>query len=527
VTSAGAWLRRFVVALVSCGLGPACHREPPVATALEVAGNAERGRGDAWEAAVFGATFAVGDTLRTGGGAHARLALLGGAVVRVGERAHLRFQRGTVVGQRTPDIAVELGSAEVEVDEIASGLSIVTAVGPTRLERGAHVRVQADGQSASLEVVVGRAVMLDGAQEVAIDAGHGVRIRLGSTEIERFAFKVGEAVVEERAPRGVEAAPPSTALVAATAGPDAGAAVVAAQDAPAAVSPRGDEAPTSLGPHADKGRADISIVAGESATVHDGRTTAAVRLRLDGVCAGEVIVELGGQGHHHERLVGSHAVVLRLAAGTLPYRVSCASDGIRAATRASGVLSLHRDNGYVPLARRAPVNVIDADGRRYTVLFQTRLPQLTLAWPAAPAGRMELHLESTSGERVIDAASPQRPLPSGTVQEGTYTFWYRAPDGKQSPKTTLSVRFDNAAPTAQFFRTSPGAGEAPAGAVAVDGITVEGAKVSVGGEPLAVDGRGRFRTEARPLEGDDAVAVRLEHPRTGIHYYVRRRAAAR
>jgi len=163
------------------------------------------------------------------------------------------------------------------------------------------------------------------------------------------------------------------------------------------------------------------------------------------------------------------------------------------------------------------------------VLFQTRLPQLTLAWPSAPpdASGLELHLESAAGERVIDSANAKRPLPSGTVQEGTYTFWYRAPGGKQSPKTTLSVRFDNAAPTAQFFRTRAVGDAGPQGAIPVDGVTVDGAKVSVAGQPLAVDGHGRFRIDAAPLEGDQAVAVRLEHPRTGIHYYVRRRTDAR
>jgi len=175
------------------------------------------------------------------------------------------------------------------------------------------------------------------------------------------------------------------------------------------------------------------------------------------------------------------------------------------------------------------VNVIDADGRRYTVLFQTRLPELTLAWPAGPHGAtgLELHLDSGTGERVVQSASPTRPLPAGSVKEGTYTFWYRTPDGKESPKTTLSVRFDNAAPTAQFFRTPADAGKSPHGGIAVDGVTVEGAKVSVGGQPLAVDVHGRFRVEAAPMDGDDAIAVRLEHPRTGIHYYVRRRSDVR
>jgi hypothetical protein len=267
-------------------------------------------------------------------------------------------------------------------------------------------------------------------------------------------------------------------------------------------------------------------VAGESATLHDGRPPLAVRVRFEQLCPGEAVLELGGHGHRIERLAGTRAVVLRLGPGTRPYRVRCAGDGSKAAPRATGVLSLRRDTGYVPLPRRAPVNVIDADGRRYTVLFQTRLPQLTFAWPrAAGATGLELHLESTAGDRVLPVASPSRPLPSGTLQEGTYTWWYSASDGKQSPKTTVSIRFDNAAPTAQFFRVPTDApGDRPRGSIPVDGVTVEGARVSVGGEPLSLDGRGRFHAEVAPQAGDDAVAVRLEHPRSGVHYYVRRRS---
>jgi len=486
--------RRFLaVAAVSLGLtlGTACRRQPTVATALEVAGIAERASGGgAWSAALPGTTFAIGDTLRTGTASRARLGLPGGGVIRVGENARLRFQRGALVGQQAPDIAVDLGSAEVE--EPASELSIVTLLGPARVERGARVRVRADGQTTSLEVVVGRAVMLESGQEVAVDAGHGVRIHIGNPEIQRFAFRVGDAVVEAEGPSRAAAA---GAADAGTAPPVAAADEAAGADGAA----RGAEPPAGPGPaagdegprpaHAETGRADITLTAGESATVHDGHPSAAIRLRTDAVCPDrEAIVELGGHGHHHERFSGAEAVVVRLKPGSRSYTVRCASDGARAKPRASGVLSLHRDTGDVPLARRAPLDVIDADGRHYTVLFQTRLPLLTLAWPAAPGdAQLELHLASSDGERVVDSASPRRPLPAGTFREGTYTFWYRAADGKQSPKTSVSVRFDNAAPTAQFFRAPSGTGNGSPRAIAVDGVTVDGAKVSVGGQPVAVD----------------------------------------
>jgi hypothetical protein len=506
----------IAIAVLTLGLfASGCHRETPVATMLELAGMAERGVGDAWAGAVPGTAFFVGDALRTGAAARARLTLTGGGVIRVGENARIRFQRGAIVGQKSPDLAVELGSAEV--DETASDFSIVTAIGPARVLRGTSLRVRADGGTASLEVLVGRAVMMEAGREVAIEPGRGVRIRLGSAEIEQFALTVGPALVEEETEKTAAPAPAAPAAV-----PDA----AAARADDAREEPR--RAARADAAHPDTSRADLTVRAGESATVHDGRAEAAVRLRFQGLCPGDAIVELSGQGHRRERFAGAAAVVLRLKPGTRSYRVRCDGQDSRAEPRASGVLSFRRDTGDVPLPRRAPVDVIDADGRRYTVLFQTRLPQLTLAWPGAPAGanRLQLHVESSSGERVIESANPRRPLAAGTIAEGTYTFWYRADSGAQSPKTTVSIRFDNAAPTAQFFRTGP-SDKGARGAIAVEGVTVAGAKVSVGGQPLEVDGRGRFRTEARPLDGDEAVAVRLEHPRTGVHYYVRRPAGAR
>jgi len=523
-----------VAALLLLG-NVACRRDVEVARALAVEGTAERDHAGDVQAVTSGVTFTVGDTLRTGGASQVRLGLMAGGVIRVGERARLRFQSGATIGREAPEIAVELGSAEVE--ETTSEMAIVTALGPARVARGARVRVRADGQTASLEVVVGRAVVLEAGHEVSIEAGQGVRIKIGTPEIQRFALKVGEAIVEERPPRTGDGDGGGTDRAdseAASAGhlgrgsrPAEQAAGGGAGPARTLAQPSGD-GPSSAGA-GPGGRADLTLAAGESATVHVGRPPASVRLRFDGICPGDSVVELGGgPGHPLTRIAGSGSAVLHLAAGTRSYRVRCGNDGAREAPRAAGTLTVRRDTGYVPLTRRAPVNVIDADGRKYTVLFQTRLPQLTLAWPGAPAARepVELHVESSTGERVV-AASPSHPLPAGTVQEGTYTLWYRTSDGTQSPKTTLSVRFDNAAPTAQFFRAPAVEEERAPGAIPVDGVTVEGAKVTVGGEPLAIDAHGRFRGEAKPLEGDDAVAVRLEHPRLGIHYYVRRPAEVR
>jgi hypothetical protein len=204
--------------------------------------------------------------------------------------------------------------------------------------------------------------------------------------------------------------------------------------------------------------------------------------------------------------------------------VRCSGDTRSEKPRAAGLLTVKLDSGNIPLSRRAPVNVLDADGRRYTVLFQSRLPALTLAWGGAPpaAHHLELHVESSAGERQFETTAARHVLPSGALPEGTYTWWYATDEGRLSPRTTVTIRFDNAAPTAQFFRAAEAAEPAAPGAIPIDGVTMEGAKVTAAGQPVPVDDHGRFRVAVAPLSGDDAVAVRLEHPRTGVHYYVRR-----
>jgi len=116
-------------------------------------------------------------------------------------------------------------------------------------------------------------------------------------------------------------------------------------------------------------------------------------------------------------------------------------------------------------------------------------------------------------------------LPSGALSEGEHIWWFSTPDGRQSAKTVVAILFDNTAPTAQFFRTDKN--KSSAGIVSVDGVTVQGARVSASGKAFALDERGRFRDSVAPLAGDDAVAVRIEMPRGEAHCYVRRREEMR
>jgi len=510
------WVGRVALAALAALAGvvsPACSRKgESVAALIEAQGSVERNdTAEAWTAATPGHVFAVGDSMRTGAASQARLRLTNGTVIRVLEHARIRFARGSLPTKRGADLNVELGSAEVET--ATEEMAVVTALGVARLERGARVRVSSDGGRASLEVVVGRAVLLGRGSELTVDQGQGARLNAGDSNPERYELVMGAPVVEPSAPPPAPPPPP----------------VEAAAPAPAlALPPPPVVEDHGAASRAARAHADVTLEAGDSGTLHVGGRSLSLRLAFDRVCTDEATVEVKN-GHEHHKLGATGALVLKLRPGPVHYSLRCAGDPRSAKPRATGSLTIKRDGGDAPVPRRAPVNALDADGRRYTVLFQTRLPALTLGWAAAPtgAGGLSLHVESPSGEQTFPSPTASRQLPSGALAEGSYVWWYATSDGRTSPKTTVTIRFDNAAPTAQFFSKRSGAEPAPPGQVSVDGVTIDGAKVSAGGRTLAVDEHGRFRATVAPLSGDDAVIVRLDHPRTGVHYYVRQLASRR
>ena len=494
-----------IVALgVVVGFAAACARRgDPVATAVETQGTVQRNDGSAdWKAADVGTAFFIGDSARTGADARARLRLNNGTVIRMVENAQIRFARGALPAAKAPDVKLELGSAEVEV--ATEETALVTALGVARIERGARVRVSSAGERTTLEVLVGRAVVLGAEGDLVITQGEGARIKVGEVRPERYRVVVGAPIVEEAAPEPAPAPPPA-----------------APEPAPAPAAP---EAPVAEDKPArgQSSRADVTLEAGETGTVHVSGRSLALRLSFDRLCSGDASVEVKG-GSDKRTLTGSGALVMKLRPGNVRYRVRCAEDARGDKPRATGSLVIKHDSGDMPVSRRAAVNALDADGRRYTVLFQTRLPALTLGWAAAPAGaaNLSLHVESSGSEKTLPCPTASHQMPSGALSEGSYTWWYVTTDGRSSPKTAVTIRFDNAAPTAQFFPKRSGGEPTAPGLVAVDGVTIDGAKVSAGGQSVPVDERGRFSATVAPANGDDAVMVRLEHPRTGVHYYVR------
>jgi hypothetical protein len=93
----------------------------------------------------------------------------------------------------------------------------------------------------------------------------------------------------------------------------------------------------------------------------------------------------------------------------------------------------------------------------------------------------------------------------------------------RSPETTLRVTFDDTARTAQLtepkdFVFSPGS------SVRVAGAALASSQVRVGNMPLSLGPDGRFAQSVTAPSADRALAVRVQHPIAGVHYYVRRPA---
>jgi hypothetical protein len=274
-------------------------------------------------------------------------------------------------------------------------------------------------------------------------------------------------------------------------------------------------------------RADFTIPAGESAVVHAPRPPVAVRVRFARACPGAGVVELAAdRSFDSPEMVsrGAGNAIVRVPGGTRYYRVRCVAGGEPGDTAARGRLRVRRDPGSAPLAKKPAHTTLDADGRRYTVLYQNLLPALTFHWQRPAASDLDLHVLRRGGkEKVVSAPQARVDVSSGTLKEGHYAWWFqsRKTPAIRSPRTRLVVRFDNAASTAYVRRPAVGA-RWKRSHVRVSGSTIRGWKVSVGGKPIPTDEQRRFEGVAAVPQGDRALAIRFAHPSRGVHYYLRR-----
>jgi hypothetical protein len=428
-----------------------------------------------WIDAVQGDQLTMGDGLRTGPQSVARLKLHPEGTALVEPNTIMRFLP-QLPGQGRDQIVLEQGI--LELDSAGVELDVHTARGIARMAGGTRLRISAQGGGTRLDVIVGRVTIDDDGEQREVTAG---------SNLELTATAASPKITPEVSPL-------STGSVA---------------HADSEANPGGPSAP---------GRAELVFAAPESATIHTASPPVDVRIALTPCETGTAALEVSGPGGRKvlSPSRGAQHVLARLVAGVHRLKVRCGKQA-----GPERVLRVQRDPATMELPKTAPKVEVEADGRRYTVRYQNVLPAVVFVWPSAPpAARYTLTVRRKNHEQQYDLNAPRHALRTGELGEGDHEFTFRSDDGR-SARGNLRIVFDNMARSA--YLSSPIEGSAAAGgSVSVAGAALLRSEVSVQGTQVPLDAQGRFRTTLPSDSAKGTVSVRVSHPVTGVHYYLRR-----
>jgi len=274
--------------------------------------------------------------------------------------------------------------------------------------------------------------------------------------------------------------------------------------------------------------ADLDLAAGSGFVVHDPSPPTAIRFHFEKQCSEGVVRLKGPKAPTDDVARGKGNVSLAVGPGTVEYEVSCArEDGSLQPAVATGKVTVLADAGTRSVPEKAPSTFVDVNGRSYTVLYQNQLPQVTARWSPPPSGvsGYQLHVASGSRKRTLKSAQGAYTFPSGSLGEGTHTLYFEG-GGRVSRKSSVTILFDNATPTAAL-QTPANSGVGPGGSLVLVGAALPGWGVAVDGRPIALDADGRFSVGAHMPADGRPLAVFLTHPTRGSHVYLRRPAGRR
>jgi hypothetical protein len=507
------WIRRASVVLLLVSVAVIAALFTPsdddvVARVKRIEGEVvrdHRGSENDWQAAHLDDTLSFGDALRTAPKATASVVLADGSALDLEPGTTVRFMANAREAGR---FRVDTGLAMFE--STGAGASIATSTGLVRIDPRSRVRIVADENGLHMEVSFGRASFID-ADQAAKELLPGDELVVRRGEKKPTVLKSepqGPAPGDDLASKKLLASA-GTAIDTDLYPEDAKPAEVAPAPAPAPAFPQ-------------LARADVTLRAGEHATIHQPRAGAThVRLRLEDHCDhGSAIVEVAGMKGRFKAVASGTTPIFSARAGATRYRVRCENKPGKIAV--AGTLRVIRDAAVRRVPLRPPTNALDLDGRRYTVMYQNRLPSVMARFSKVPSGaRSRVVVQSGARMRTYEGEGNSVKIVSGQLEDGVHVVFLETLDGKfKSPETTLRIAFDNAAPTASFDQRGTlerdGSGRAQ-----LSGVVPQGARVSLEGQVLVVDASGRFSGNAVVSGADSAVALRVEHPRAGLHYYVR------
>src|SRR5262249_7512711 len=150
----------------------------------------------------------------------------------------------------------------------------------------------------------------------------------------------------------------------------------------------------------------------ESLTIHDPRPPTSVQFQFNGKCPDGGIIEVDRSAAFRTARVssGRDFANVMMNPGTWSYRLRCTTRGAEGGASASGRVAVLRDDGRRPLPKNQAVNDIDADGRYYTISYQSAIPSIAVH-VKNPGATHRLHLASAGKEQTFDSSTPVITIP--------------------------------------------------------------------------------------------------------------------
>ncbi len=261
---------------------------------------------------------------------------------------------------------------------------------------------------------------------------------------------------------------------------------------------------------------DLAVAVGSSVQVHDPKGATAIRFDFGDRCAGSGDLELDHDNRFKTpRISSGQGSANHMVSGGWTYRLRC-----NGKVTASGRISVVRDSGERRLAPTAPTNPIEADGRNYSITYQSQLPNVQVKWKGASGANFKLYIASGGKSQTFPSATPQVTVPGKALKEGQYTYWFEREDGLKSKVSTLTMDFDQQA--AQVYIEAPQNGKPFGSPLEVRGAALAGWNAyTAEGVALKLDKQRRFSAQI-PAPSGNALAIKFTHPQLGEHFYLRR-----
>jgi len=263
----------------------------------------------------------------------------------------------------------------------------------------------------------------------------------------------------------------------------------------------------------------------KSFSVHDPHGSTAIQFAFQDKCPSGGTVELDHSSAFKTPRVseGKESANMLVPQGSWAWRLRCSGGSVAA----QGQISVVADSGRRPLPQKLSTNTIDADGRVYSIAYQSQIPNVVVKLKGTGGSAFKLHLATGGADEVFESTTSSVEIPGKKLKEANYTFWFDKDGVKQDKITQLKISFDQTA--AQVYIEAPTDNSVFGADVEVAGAALPGWTAKVDAVEIPVnDSNRRFRAKIPPPAGGAlAIAIRLSHPKLGIHYYLRRGTIAK